>query len=159
MVNKKGIIKIIESIIASLIVISVLLIIANSKQRPSYHFSVEEQLPPILEEIAQNESLRKRIIVEYDTTYGPYVNDPSKSIYNKGIREEIEARVGLRLHNTAFNYTARICELNSSICALESIPKDVRDDIYSAERVISASTWQTASKPKRLKLFVWAHSA
>jgi hypothetical protein len=147
MVNKKGFLRIIEATLAVMIVIGAMLLIASQREiKPSDDLT--DLLPPILDEIAQNDVLRRDIIVTYDTS-----QDPSETT-NFAVLEGIESFIASRLDNSRFSHSASICDLYVVCPINEPFPVQSNTDIFSAERVISA-TLDEADTPKRLKIFLW----
>ena len=145
--NKKGFLRVVEATLAVIIILTVMLLIASQKD-VKVSEDLTDILHPILDEIAQNDTFRTRIVIDYNTTLPPsYPN-------NNLILDEIRDFVGSRIKSDSLNYSASICQLNV-VCPLNEVyPVESNEDIFSAERVIS-STLNEADSPKRLKLFLW----
>ena len=123
--NKKGIIKIIEASIAILIVASILFINYNKEivsETPDY----SENARDILEELANNVSLRGEVLD------------------NGNVDSFIDSKLPTHL-----NYEVRICDVNAA-CGISSLPNG---DVYSAERIISSNL--DTYNPKKVRLFLW----
>jgi hypothetical protein len=146
--NKKGFLRVIEATIAVLIVLGALLLIASQKEtKPPEDLS--NLLPPILDEIAQDNDFRRDIVEIYDVSLSP--DDDT----NFQILENIEIFVGARISNPSLEYSASICDLNV-VCPLnEEFPVQSNKDIFAAERAISATLEQVEYNPRRLKIFLW----
>ena len=136
--NKKGIVRIIEAIIAILIIAGVVLTLAVNR-RVGGEKDLSETLPPLLEEIAKNAELREEIIV-----------------WETGAETELTVFLAERIKNPNLNYTIKICEPDK-VCALERYPEDAKGDIFAAERIISAAAALRREEfsPKKIKLFLW----
>ncbi len=131
MKNKKAWIRIVESVLAIMILSTFLFIIAN-KQRGDvvdmgdYMYNLEKT---ILREIEKNETLRKAVIEER--------------------KNEIEQYIDSRLPDI-FNFTIRLCPVND-VCGMGFYVEN--RDIYANSVLISSTLEQY--EPKQLKLFVW----
>jgi hypothetical protein len=123
--NKKGIIKIIEASVAILIVASILFISYN-KSVVGRTTDYSENARDILEELANNVSLRNVVLG------------------NGNVDSFIDSKLPTHL-----NYEARICEVNAA-CGISSLPSG---DVYSGERIISSNL--SIYDPKKVRLFLW----
>ena len=132
--NKRGIIKVIESSVAILIVVSVLFVSYN-KDVAGTSVDYSEEARDILEELANNFSMRKQIL-ESSTEN---ITDDSD------IMKFVEDRISIQL-----NREAKICEL-SEVCGQSTYVGDV----FSAERIISTNVDSNIFKPKKIRLFLW----
>ena len=101
---------------------------------------------PVLEEMAQNSSLRGEIL-SYNTSEGSGIGN------NKEIINDLEIFVGSKITNPALNYSVRICELKQ-VCARE-YPLNIEGNLYSGERVISTNITESDFDPKKVKIFLW----
>jgi hypothetical protein len=137
MVAKKGILRIIEATIAILLVLGVLMVVITTRRaREEPDFS--DVLPPLLDEIAKNVSLRERIVSA-----------------GEGERENVEVELEDFLSSRVrkpFDYKIRVCEPRD-ICGLEEYPMA---DIFAAERVVSSTL--EIYDPKKVKIFLWRGS-
>lgn len=145
MVNKKGILKVVEASIAIFIILAaLLLLLSRGVERSETDFN--EMLVPILEEIAQDSSLRGEIL-DYNTSRVP------EDIENKGIIDSLEDFVGPKITNPSLDYSVVICDL--TICPMQNYPQNIKGNLYSAERVISTKIGETEFSPKKVKIFLW----
>lgn len=135
MVNKRGWLRIIEASIAILIVAATILVMMN-RQQPDIQRDISEIIPQLLEEIAENSTLRNKII-----TSDPNVNG------------ELNRFIDQRIEYNEIKYAFEICEIDNP-CYLRDYPSE-EYDIFTAERIISSSLTQEEFKPKRLKIFLW----
>lgn len=146
--NKRGWIRIVEATIAIVLILGTIIIINQSKKINS-ESDLTEKIPPILDEISKNISLRDKI-VRY------YVSQPvtvEEENFNKGVINELSISVSNLIDGTLIGHDLRIC-LPQEICSLEEYPSTARGDVYAGERIIS-STLDLYS-PKKIKLFLWA---
>ncbi len=132
MVNSKGLVKLIELIIAIVIIMAILLV-ANRQNKPEQNApDISELARDILKEIASNESLRNEILAaQIDTTQ----------------MIQTVSFIDISLPDY-FNFELRACE-SSNACGQSSYVGDV----YSAERIIGATT--TTFNTVKLRLFIW----
>jgi hypothetical protein len=134
MVNKKGILRIIEASIAILIILTVVLSLSLAR-RASVERDLSAQISPLLEEIAKNNSMRDEIIS------------------NPNANATIMAFLADRIKESNLDYSVRICEMDA-VCGLEIYPSGISGNIYAGSRIISSSLMGGA-KPKRISLFLW----
>jgi hypothetical protein len=130
--NKKGIIKIIEASIAVLIVASILMVNYNqdvSVEKPDY----SENARDILEELSRNRALRSLVL----TSSGD-IGDSSE------IMNFINEKKPVHL-----SASAKVCQAGSA-CGISSLPNG---DVFSAERIISSNMDNYG--PKTIRLFLW----
>ena len=133
MKNKKAWIRIVEAIIAIMVIMAGILYI-NSKQ-PSKDISddVYEKQRQILEIIANNESMRTEIILN------------EAGLANGFILKNIPSSWG---------FATNICNVDQ-VCTPEETPND--RDIYTSEIIISSNlTDYPDKKTKKLMFFVWS---
>jgi len=143
MVNKKGIIRIIEASIAVLIIFGVLLVLAVNRARVVEQ-DLSEDLPPLLDEIAKNSTLRGKIVGINEDIEGNL--DPS----GVGLVEsEIENFLSDKIRKP-FRYKVRVCS-TGDVCGLEQYPTGA--SIFAAERIVSSTL--RIYGPKKVKIFVW----
>ena len=131
--NNKGWLRIVEAVIAILIIISSVLIVMQSKktQREQSFCSI---LPGLLDEIAKNESMRKLILA--DNT------------------EVIEKYAENSIRDPSLVFKARICDIDVP-CILEKSGGLEKVDICAEQRIISTSQDQSDFSPKKLKVFLF----
>ena len=144
MVNKKGFMRMVEAVIAIIIILAALVLIASQRGERE-EANLAELLPPILEEIAASESLRTAIL-SY-TTGG-------------AIPTGLDTVIESRLNNPSLDFEVKICEFNSANpvqCDIGTSPTDIRGSIYSKERVITSPVQDEQNKI--LKIFIWRKSS
>ncbi len=131
--DKKAWLKIIESVIAILIVIGgVMYIISNYAQSKDISANVYEKEKYILNAISKDTDLRSKIITS-DQTVNNYVNSYIQNLIPY-----------------SWDFETRICEIQE-ICGITTAPND--KDIYASETVITSVL--TDYNPKKLRLFIW----
>ncbi|MBI3333974.1 hypothetical protein HYZ97_00620 [Candidatus Pacearchaeota archaeon] len=132
MVNKKGWLRIVEAIVAVLIILtSVLIVLANKKVQEEG--DVCTMIPELLDEIAKNQTLREEIL-NGDVT---------------GTTMFLQTQI----RNPALNFEVRSCEPDD-LCGLVQGEAD-QIDICAGERIISTTRGQSEFNPKKLKLFLF----
>lgn len=131
MVNKRGWLRIVEAVIAILIVFGAVLTVSMQSKTNRATDDICESLYPLLDEAAKNVSLRSEILN----------NDKSN----------VEDFFKKRIKNPSIDMEVKICEL-SDICPHNRAGMD-KADVCAAERVISSSS--TSSNPKKLKVFLF----
>ncbi len=135
MVNKKGVVKIAEAIIAVLLVLGGLLIITsktNFNSEKDFNYDAHQ----ILKEIAANSSFREGILEE-----------------RARIIEKLETFVNRRINTAVISFEIKICGLGD-LCLLDAGITN-QEEVYSAERVISSSRTCRDCAPKKVKIFLW----
>ncbi len=146
MVNKRGWLRIVEVSIAILMIFGVLIVIyssGNTKTRKD----LSSMIPQILEEIAKNNTLREKIIQEYDTS------KPVDDSINSAIISEINNSISLKIKQPSLGHNIRIC-LPDELCPLNSNTySGIEGDIYASERILSSSLRDF--NPKKIKVFLW----
>ena len=138
--NKKGVWRVIESVIAVLIIAGALLLFI-SKEEISKQSRYFEILRPTLDEIAQDENIRDKIIKD----------DPSTSIGE----EEIINILKPRFPSEELELNVSICEINDIPCLTNEdyYPKGIRGEVYSEERLISSTLIDY--EPAILRGYIW----
>ncbi len=131
MVNKKAQIRIIEAVVAVLLIASVILIF-NVQKTPKVDTSQEiyNLESKVLDSIESNATMREAVIVHNESALRSYVFPKIP---------------------TNLNFTIVVCGV-VDMCSLPDI-KNINVNIYADERIIS-STLQTYA-PKKVKIFVW----
>lgn len=137
--NKKGFMRMVEATIAIMLILGVLIVLASQKrsQQPE---SLDEKLPVLLDEVANNFSLREEILSETD-----------ENVIETKLENNFKNKI-----NPAFDYSVEVCKLDSEVdsCFLTPYP-NVDSDIFSSERVISSSINKISFEPMKIKLFMW----
>src|SRR3989338_10469968 len=143
MVNKKGWIRIVEASVGILLVLGVLLVLFTQNNQVEKR-DLSADLSPLIEEIANNLSLREDI-VKLNLTNPDNVNS---------IRLKINEFLATRITNPNMAYNVSICALSDSVCPLNitPYPTSIDNQIYTKERVISP--YSEDYLPKKVKIFV-----
>ena len=139
-INNKGVWQVIESVIAVLIIAGALLLFI-SKEEISKQSRYFEILRPTLDEIAQDENIRDKIIKD----------DPSTSIGE----EEIINILKPRFPSEELELNVSICEINDIPCLTNEdyYPKGIKGEVYSEERLISSTLIDY--EPAILRVYIW----
>jgi len=143
--NKRGIIRILEATIAITIILGVIVIVVSSRQRPSEP-DLSATITPLLDEIAQNSTLRNDVVQKYD-----FVNTRN----NAYVISELNAFLAARITNPSLNFSVSICN-PALVCGLENYPRDVSGDVYAESRTLSSTLKEY--EPKTVKIFLWRKS-
>jgi hypothetical protein len=122
-----------EATIAILLILGALLILSQ-KDGFRAQSDLAEILPSVLNEVAQSSELRRKVIR----------NEPM-------VLEELKNFIDERIVGSALEFEVRVCDLEVD-CLFEG---ESVGDIYSAERVISASIEEPNFEPKKVKIFLW----
>ncbi len=146
--NRKGILRIVEASIAIFIILAALLLLMSRGVEKS-ETDFNDLIVPILEEMAQDSSLRGEIL-SYNTSLEP------DDVDNAGIINNLNQFIGGKITNPALNYSVMVCDLKP-ICSLDPYP-DTEGNLYSAERVISTNITESEFSPKKVKIFLWKKS-
>ena len=139
MVNKKGIIRILEASAAMLIIFIVILTFSMTR-KASTERDLSERITPLLEEIAKNNTMRDEI-VKYDSITNPEAN------------ESIATFLKSRITEKNLGYEFRICEIGDICGMISGYPKDITGNVYAGSRIISSSL--EVATPKRVSIFLW----
>ncbi len=146
MVNKKGLIRIIEASIAILIIFAALFIVFLNRPAPEER-DLGRIIHPLLEQISQDNILRNSIL-DYDTA-----KDENYE-HNSAILAELNSFLDTKITNPSLNYIVKICGIDG-ICALPSVPTSSGGEIFAEERIISTTIDRESFTPKKIKLFLW----
>ena len=146
MVNRKGFIKIVEASIAILVIFAVIIILV-SRDNIKRTEDLSKIIPPMLEEIALNNNLRKKVL-SYDI-----LENPENAEANRVIIEELEDFVMIRVR-AGINYRLRICKTDELCPIGENYPLN-KDGIYAVERIISSDLDRDEFSPWKVKIFLW----
>ena len=143
--NKSGWLRIVEAVIAILMVASVLLIVlARQNINPDKGEEIYETQKAVLERISENNELRQMVLNDDEVEIEEFIKD--KGMLDEWLEFDIE-----------------ICEVDA-MCGLEIDDNEDEDEdyveslgadkeIYSHEIIISSTLQEY--KPKKLKIFVW----
>jgi len=135
--DRKGIVRIIESTFAVVVILGVLVLVSSRQVQPEQR-DLSVIVPSVLEEVAHNFTLRGSVI-----TKGGDVAST-----------EIEGFLVGRLRGLGLNYSVEVCELDE-VCFVDPYPASDPQDIFAGDRVISSSLDEINFKPKKVKLFLW----
>lgn len=131
MENKKAWLRIIEAVMAILIVASVLIIIMLvTPPQVDIGERIYERQRVILRQISLNDSLRGEILSGQTTNTEKFIKN---------------------LAPVSWNFTTRVCEIEE-ICGMPQ-GFDTKKEIYADQILITANL--TYYGPKKLKLFIW----
>mgnify|MGYP001581696979 CR=1 FL=1 len=132
MVSSRGFARLVELIIALVVIMAILLITYQRNKPEQNGVDVSEVARDILKEVASDNSLRNEIILaQTDTTQIPQ----TILFVNNSLPDYL-------------NFEIRACEV-SSVCGQSTYVGNV----YSAERVFGATT--TGFNTVKLRLFIW----
>ncbi len=133
--EKKGWIRILEAVIAVLILASVLIYFTVKNQVEVQNKQALARIADlqsnILQDIASNSSLRKATL------------DKDYQVLNNFIDFNLDSSLDFRIG---------ICDINSTICAPETVIETTAD-VFVDERIISSTLEEY--NPKLLRLYVW----
>jgi hypothetical protein len=134
MVNKKGFLRILEAIIAVLIILSTLLfVVVRNNADTTTANDICLQASSIMEEIGKNNTLRESVL-----------NSDEDSIKNF---------LKNRIDNPLIGYRVRICNMDD-LCSLNQGGFD-KVEICASERLITTSLSRNEFQPKKLKIFLF----
>ncbi|MEK6888753.1 MAG: hypothetical protein AABW80_01455 [Nanoarchaeota archaeon] len=135
MVNKRGLLRIIEVMIASLIIISSVLIVVTNRDIGKRE-NLCSEIPNLLEELGKNRDIREQILTD----------DASGA--NSFLRE--------RINNPAYLFEFKICEVDDICTSNQVTAQD--SNVCAGERIISANAQQQSGfNPKKVKLFLFKY--
>jgi len=135
MVNRKGIIRIIEASIAVLIILTAIISVSLTK-KAIVEKDLSGTINPLLEEIAKNSTLREEIIMN-----------------NGNSTEKILNFLSRRIREPSIGFDAKVCEINDA-CSLNRYPSNITGDVYAGSRLISSGLIG-GEQPKRVSIFLW----
>ena len=136
MKNKRGWIKIAESVFGIILLASiVLLLYSKNTERPDLSEQVYSLQIKILNGIASDEGLREAVLTSTETR----VNDKVIDFVKK------------QIPTSRFDYEIKICDLSSLGCSMSLNVID--KDVFVEERIISSSI--LTYSPKIIRLFIW----
>ncbi len=133
--QKKGWMRIMEAIIAVLILSSVLIILyINNSPRASYSGIILDSQTKILTGIALNDPIRNA------TVFGNSTLAPME------LREYINYSLA-----DNFDFCVKVCNLDELTCLCENI--DTNNEIFVEDRIIGGNVYNSTSK--LVRLYVW----
>lgn len=137
MVNRKGILRLIEAVLA-ITVISAVLMLGASRGNFVKEKDLNPTLNALLDEIAKNSSFREGVL---DSATADATLIQITNFLKKKLPEEQYALI------------VKNC-LPEDVCGLDSFPEEA-SNLYAAERIISAGVQDASVQPTKLKVFVW----
>ncbi|MFZ5955158.1 MAG: hypothetical protein ACOYT4_01930 [Nanoarchaeota archaeon] len=138
MVNKKGWIKILESILGILLIAIVLISLSSRLNRnPEDNDYIYEMQSKILDELASDSHYRELIL-----------HLTESEVSDENVPKDINDFVNQSILPT-FDFSVVICNITLN-CGLK---KAINADVYSDERIVSANL--ILYEPKKIKLYTW----
>lgn len=137
-IGKRGMWRVIEAVIAILILAGGLLAIA-SKQISNEGRDLIEDIGPVLDEIAKDSQIREDII---------------KGDNEEVIKTKIIDKLKERTASKGLEYKVIICGYDESGCLKDKGGVPITERVYSDERLISSTKLQ-GFKPRVIKVYVW----
>ena len=131
MVNKKGLLRVVESTIA-VIILLVVLILVSADKNIEVEPDIVEFLNPILEELAENNSFRERVF-----------NAEFQAL------EDVKSLLFRKIQNPSYNYDVRICSDINDICSLTVFCKHSRKSPSIIPPVLFRPSMFTATESTR----------
>lgn len=148
--NKKGIWRIVEAVVAVLLVAGALLFFVSKQSVNVSEKDVSELLRESLEEIAKNQGFREDII-NYDSS-DVAAADLLKNNQDSKLKTFLHKRI-----KGNYDFKIDICELNADGSVKDGITcfgvPNVQGELFSAERLISATVDNYA--PKAVRIYAW----
>ncbi len=154
MVNKKGWLRILEASIAILIVIGFMFTISLANKKVNTEKDLAEDVRIILDEIAQNTTLRTEIA---DYKLGTILSE-AEIERNRQIQEKINNSISEKINKRIFEYSILICSVES-LCSLNNYPENIEGGLYAAERIIVPPPTNTDMVNKKIRLSIWKKRA
>lgn len=133
MVNKRGFLRIVEAVVAILIVLGAILFVIAQNKGNSESGVLCDRIPPLLDEIAKNSSLRNAVL-----------NNET---------EKISSFIEQRISNPLVDFEVFICKAEE-LCSLQDGGFD-DIEICAGERIISTTAERTEFEPRKLKVFLF----
>ncbi len=139
MKNKRGWIRIVEALIAILLIAGFLTLLINSQEEGTKDISSKVYL-------TENAILRE---IQLNNTYRTDILDVTGSVEFESFNENLKEHINNRIPNY-LNCTGKICDFEyDPACNIDSLKKD----IYV--RSVMITTDSTTYNPKLLKIFCW----
>lgn len=132
MVNKKGWLRIVEALVSILIIFGAVLTVATT-HRPASDQDFCASLPPLLEEVAQDTTLRNAIL--------------------DGKKKPIEDFFKAHILNPAIISEVKICD-PSAVCARDE-NSFANVEVCAEERIVAKTTESSQVVIKKLKVFLY----
>lgn len=141
--NKKGFLRIVEAVIAMMLILGVLIFVSSSRMT-NVESKLSKQIPPMLEEISKDNDLREGIV----RTEKDKLNEKEEYLKSSFLKE--------RITNPSIGYGVELCEPIDNLCPIEQFPIDAKGEVFAEEGVISSVLPQYS--PKKVKIFLWIRS-
>jgi hypothetical protein len=143
--DKKGMWRIVESVIAVLLVASTLVFFSTTLNEDEDEIMIFNKLREGLDEVARDSVMRERILK---------INLGDESELND-VKRDIEDIIEKSVRRESLSYCVSICSFNIDGCTIDSCTGEIGNDveIFSEERVISATIDEPDSKI--VKVYVW----
>lgn len=135
--NRRGFMRVVESTIAVLIVLGVLILL-SSQRKTLQEQNPFPEIPIVLDEIAQNVTLRIEVLSTADEAT---------------IEEKLNNFALKRIDSGIYNSAVEICEVEEP-CFLEPFP-ETDSEVIAEERIVGASIREQNFSPKKIKIFIW----
>lgn len=148
--NRRGWIRIVEASVAILIVFGALIVFRTNGATTTTR-DLNDRIYPILDEIAKNNVLREEVL-NYDISAGLENSENAEIISN--LKDFIRTKIS----DKNLNFDVKICS-GEEICGLENYPSDAGNNLYSAERIVTASVENPNFEPRKVKMFLWEKTA
>ena len=133
--NKRGWIRIMEAVVAILIMASVLIVLyTNNTPQVSYAQYISDLQIRILDDVALSPELRNATLFSNETYIQPLLNN---SVFSKV--------------PSNFDYALVVCSLTNSNCVF---PNNLTQEVYVEDRIISSNLQNY--NPKILRFFIWS---
>lgn len=139
--DKKGFLRLVEAVIAIMIIIGVVLVI-SVRNKPVSEVDLTDSIPPYLDEIAKDSDLRERIVQAIDNTELDSIEDEIKDTFLKE-----------RIKNPSIGYDVAICDPPDILCPLEPYPSDASRGVFAGEAIVSSVLPKYG--PKKVKIYLW----
>ena len=134
--DKRGFLRILEAILAVLIILGALLFVVmknNAQDAENSGDSLCKEAEGILEEISKNNSLRESVLDRDDLAIHNFLR--------------------IRINNPLIDYRVKICNPDE-LCSLSEGGLD-KIDVCASERLITTTPSRTEFQPKKLKVFLF----
>ena len=136
MVNNRGWLRIVEVLVAALLIIGSLLAVVIKNSSDAGSDELCKLIPSLLDEVAKDNSMRGEIFLK-ETSF---------------IKVSIDEKIG----NPGIVSNVKICNPDDELaCALDEGGLNENIDVCAGERIISTSPTQANVSPVKIKLFLY----
>ena len=129
----------IAALIFAILILAGAILIFSVKQEVYEKENIQKVMISVLNEMAKDVSFREDII-----------NDGLEKIEAE---DRIKNLLKERFPNSEFDYNVIICNINDADCKNEDGAKDIKKEVFSQERLISASLKDFM--PKIVRIYIW----